>query len=139
MISLKIIRSHPKDTYTIGDLYIDYGNGEGYKFFSNTLEDKVRPSDEPKVYGKTAIPFGIYKITITFSPKFNRLLPLINNVPGFEGIRIHPGNTAEDTEGCILVGVNDQVGFIHHSKATFDELFSILKDSGQDSFTLIIE
>jgi hypothetical protein len=138
MISLKIIRAHLKDTYTIGDMYIDYGNGEGYKFFSNTLEDKVRQVDEPKVYGQTAIPFGIYSLTITFSPKFNRLLPLVNNVPGFEGIRIHPGNTASDTEGCILVGVNDQVGVIHQSKITFDKLFDILTTSKQDSFTLEI-
>jgi hypothetical protein len=139
MISLKIIRSHPKDTYTIGDFYVDYGDRKGYKFFSNTLEDKVRDVNEPKIYGKTAIPFGTYKVTITFSPKFNRLLPLINNVPGFEGIRIHPGNTAEDTEGCVLVGVNDQVGMVHQSKVTFDKLFSILIDSKQESFILIIE
>lgn len=136
MISFKLVRSHPKETYTIGDLYIDYGNG--YKFFSNTLEDKVRSTDEDKVYGKTAIPYGTYTVTITFSPKFNRLLPLINDVPGFTGVRIHPGNTADDTEGCILVGVNDSIGAIHHSKATFDELFNILIESKQDSFTLEI-
>jgi len=138
MIKLKIVRDHLKDTYTIGDMYIDYGDGEGYKFFSNTLEDKVRPTDESKIYGETAIPYGIYSLTITFSPKFNRLLPLVNNVPGFQGIRIHPGNTAEDTEGCILVGVNDQVGAIHQSKVTFDKLFSIFIDSKQESFTIEI-
>jgi len=138
MISLRIKRTHPKDTYTIGDMYLDYGDEEGYKFFSNTLEDEVRPIDEPKIYGKTAIPYGIYSLTITFSPKFNRLLPLVNNVPGFQGIRIHPGNTAEDTEGCILVGVNDQVGMIHQSKVTFDKLFNILVESKQDSFILEI-
>jgi hypothetical protein len=138
MIQFKIVRSHPRDTYTIGDFFIDYGDGEGYKFFSNTLEDKVRQTNEVKVYGKTAIPFGVYMITITLSPKFNRELPLINDVPGFQGIRIHPGNTAEDTEGCILVGVNDQVGAIHHSKDTFDKLFAIMKESEQESFILEI-
>ena len=143
MINFKIIRSHPKPTYCIGDFYIDYGDGKGYQFFSNTLEDTVRDLDhdgvdEVKIFGETSIPYGTYKVTITYSPKFQRDLPLVNNVPGFDGIRIHPGNTAVDTEGCILVGVNDQGGMIHHSKDTFDKLFKIMTDSNQQEFTLEI-
>jgi 3-hydroxy-3-methylglutaryl CoA synthase len=143
MIQFKLIRSHPKDKYTIGDFYIDYGDGLGYQFFSNTLEDTVRDINkdgvnEVKIYGETAIPYGTYKVTITYSPKFQRNLPLVNNVNGFEGVRIHPGNTPQDTEGCILVGVNDQIGQIHQSKVTFDKLFQIMTDSNQKEFTLEI-
>lgn len=136
MIKFKIERTHPKETYCIGDLYID--QGDGYNFFSNTLEDRVRDKNEKKVYGQTAIPYGVYMVTITYSPKFKRDLPLINDVPGFEGIRIHPGNDAEDTYGCILVGVNDQIGKIHHSKDTFDKLFNIMVESKQEKFILEI-
>ena len=144
MIKFKLIRSHPKDTYCIGDFYIDYGDNKEYQFFSNTLEDTIRDLNkdgvnEVKIYGKTAIPYGTYKITITYSPKFQRNLPLINNVNGFEGVRIHSGNTSEDTEGCLLVGVNDQVGQIHHSKVTFDKLFDLMIQSGQEEFILEIQ
>jgi len=68
------------------------------------LEDQVRLS-EPKVYGKTAIPAGRYRISITRSPRFGRDMPLLHDVPGFSGIRIHAGNSAQDTEGCLLPGL----------------------------------
>ena len=143
MIQFKLVRSHLKELYTIGDFYIDYGDGLGYKFFSNSLEDTTRDLDkdgvdEVKIYGETSIPYSTYKVTITYSPKFGRNLPLVNNVKDFEGVRIHPGNSAKDTEGCILLGVNDQVGMIHQSKDTFDKLFQIMTDSKQNEFTLEI-
>jgi len=109
-----------EETYTIGKLYAD-----GVKI-CDTLEDKVRPVGE-KVWGETAIPYGNYKVIITYSNRFKRKLPLLVNVPQFEGIRIHPGNTAVDTHGCILVGVNDVTGQIHQSKFTFYQLFAILE------------
>lgn len=67
-----------------------------------TCEDTVRSG--PKVYGETAIPYGLYNVRVTYSNRFKRPLPLLMHVEGFEGVRIHPGNTANDTEGCILVG-----------------------------------
>jgi hypothetical protein len=80
-----------------------------------TLEDPVRrdpdpstPKNEGKIYGRTAIPAGRYRVTITWSPKFKRLMILLNDVPGFTGIRIHGGRDAEDTLGCPLVGHDRQ-------------------------------
>jgi hypothetical protein len=120
-----------KETYTIGHLYVDNVK------FCDTLEDKVRP-DGVKVYGETAIPEGKYRVILTWSNRFKRRLPLLLNVPMFEGIRIHPGNTAVDTHGCILVGVNDVKGRISQSKFTFYELFKRMTDSKLQEFELEI-
>lgn len=89
------------------------------------LEDVVR--DGPKVYGKTAIPFGRYRVTIARSPRFQRELPLLNAVPNFAGILIHPGNTANDTEGCLLPGLarrtlDDGTQYVSRSREAFDEI-----------------
>jgi hypothetical protein len=125
-MKLILDRKYKKETYTIGNLYIDYNNNFDPELFCNTIEDKVRPAGE-KVYGKTAIPAGTYPIVITYSPKFKRELPLIFNVPGFSGVRIHPGNDENDTEGCILVGENKVKGKVVNSQITFLKLFNILK------------
>jgi hypothetical protein len=97
MLKVKVIRDEFSPDYTTGRMYI---NG---RFFGYTLEDTVRAGGE-KVDGLTAIPAGDYPLTVTYSPKFGRMMPLINNVPGFSGIRIHQGNTAAHTRGCLLVG-----------------------------------
>lgn len=104
--------------YTIGRLYIDE------KFFCHTLEDPVR---EEKIAGKTAIPEGIYNVVVNHSPKFKRDLPLLLDVPYFEGIRIHRGNTAKDTSGCILVGENKVKGQVINSTKYEVELTRLLK------------
>lgn len=101
---------------TLGKLSVD-GAHECY-----TVEDVVRPNGE-KVYGKTAIPAGRYQIVVTMSPRFRRRLPLLLNVPNFEGVRIHPGNTAADTEGCILPGVKRGRDAVYESRKAFDALF----------------
>ncbi len=87
------------DRNIIGDLYIDG------TFFCHTLEDEKR-ADAVKIYGRTAIPNGIYKVKITYSPTFKRNMPLLLDVPMFEVIRMHGGNTSKDTLGCILVAFN---------------------------------
>jgi hypothetical protein len=92
-----LLRRDPSDAVcTIGRLFV---NGV---FECFTLEDIVR--DGPKVQNQTAIPPGRYRVDITHSPHFDRMLPLLVDVPGFTGIRIHAGNTAGDTDGCVLVG-----------------------------------
>lgn len=95
-MELLLRREETTDGCTIGRLYV---NG---KFQCFTLEDPVRTG--PKIAHNTAIPAGRYAVTITRSQRFGRMLPLLLDVPGFDGIRIHPGNTTDDTSGCILVG-----------------------------------
>ena len=123
-MELRLERLWPKAEYTVGRLYID---GE---LFCNTLEDKVADANrngefdgtERKVPGKTAIPYGTYKIFYGWSPRFGRNLPRLLNVTAFDGILIHPGNTAEDSAGCILVGRNTEVGRLTQSRLYSDEL-----------------
>lgn len=138
-MKLLLRRIAKRDTYTIGRLYIDG------KYFCDTLEDTDRNLTsemdedyikEQKVYGKTAIPSGVYQVEITYSPKFRRNMPLVKDVKGFSGIRIHSGNTDEDTEGCILVGKNTKVGMVTDSRKTYNALFSRL--CKKDDITLQI-
>jgi hypothetical protein len=119
IVHLKVIRTDFTSKYTMGKLYVDD------QYFCNTLEDTVRESGV-KVYGETAIPAGKYNVIITFSPKFKRELPLLLNVPNFEGIRIHNGSYPEDSEGCILVGDSFGPGMLTNSKKTINELMDLL-------------
>ena len=140
-MKLELKRTFLGDKYTIGSLFIND------ILFCNTLEDTVRDlnkdgdlndAGEGKVYGQTAIPYGTYEVVITYSNRFKKQLPLLENVKGFEGIRIHPGNTKEDTHGCILVGVNSKKGMVTESKKTFDKLFAILRDAVEMKETIFI-
>ena len=126
-------RIYKGDTYTIGRMFIDG------QYVCDTLEDPVRSLNEyeDKVYGKTAIPEGVYQVKLTYSPRFKKILPEILNVQFFSGIRIHAGNTAEDSEGCILVGENKVKGKVINSKKTLEKLMKILK-SAQDPIFLQI-
>lgn len=114
--------------YTVGKLSVD-GTPNCY-----TLEDKVRESGI-KVHGATAIPIGTYKVVIDMSTRFGRLMPHLLDVPGFTGIRIHPGNTSANTEGCLLVGLTwSGSDFIGSSRLAFNALFDKIKealDSGE--------
>ena len=149
-MELNIKRIARRETYTIGQLYIDG------KYFCDTLEDKDRGlrQDMPiaviratKRKGITAIPTGRYRITLAVqSPKFskraiyqfcNGYLPRLINVPGYDGVLIHIGNTARDTEGCLLVGRNTQVGKVLDSRKTFIELYDRLLGAKDDIYIKI--
>ncbi|QOR57504.1 putative transpeptidase [uncultured phage cr124_1] len=128
-LTLKRIALRP--TYTIGKLYIDD------VYFCDTIEDTVRDlnkngkfdNGEKKVHSKTAIPYGIYEIKWTYSPRFKKYTPQLMNVPSFEGIRIHAGNTSADTEGCLILGKNKLVGKVLNSRATINKFYPIIKNA----------
>lgn len=133
-MKLRVERLWKKPTYTVGRLYVDG------KLYCNTLEDVVRDLDkEAKVPGKTAIPAGTYKVIFNWSPKFGRNLPRLLNVPHFDGILIHPGNTADDSAGCILVGKNTEVGRLTESRYTSDKLNVLIEDAQRHGEEIIIE
>ena len=119
-----------KKTYTVSRLLID---GE---YFCDVLEDTVRTG--PKVWGETAIPAGTYKMRLSKSARFGRVLPEILNVPNFTGIRIHGGTTAEDSHGCLLVGINEVKGKVLKSQITLAKLLMVMTNSGESEFTIII-
>lgn len=134
-MKIEVKRIAKKNTYTIGKMYI---NG---KYYCDTLEDKDRGISQStplstiksiKVAGSTAIPTGIYKVIVNMSPKFKRNLPRLLNVPGFEGILIHRGNTDKDSAGCILVGENKVVGRVINSTKYETELVSLLQATKED-------
>ena len=126
-MKLTLVRDTFTDKSTIGILEVDG------QFFSYTLEDKDRKLEDggEKVYGQTCIPRGAYEVIIDFSPKYNKEMPHILKVPGYEGIRIHSGNKSEDTEGCILVGSSKSKDFVGNSKVTFDKLMELLDKAYQ--------
>ena len=138
-MKIKLVRIAFKETYTIGKLYVDG------KYVCDTIEDKDRGLDNSmtvneilrkKIKGQTAIPTGHYIIEITYSHKFKRMMPLLLGVKGFSGIRIHSGNTAKDSEGCLLVGKNTQVGMVTESRNTYQRLFAMMQ--GEKNITIDI-
>jgi hypothetical protein len=112
-MELLLKRGPSSDKSTIGELSIDG------KFECFILEDPVRPVKIPKI---TAIPAGRYEIVRTFSNRFQRILPLLLNVPNFDGVRMHPGNKAEDTDGCLLPGKAKSKDWVSQSDAAFKQL-----------------
>ena len=134
-MKIEVKRIAKRSTYTIGKMYID-GN-----YFCDTLEDVDRGINQKdsldtikkiKVVGATAIPTGTYKVIVNMSPKFQRNLPRLIDVPGFEGILIHRGNTDKDTAGCILVGENKVVGKVINSTVYEKKLVNILQNTKED-------
>lgn len=130
-MKLKLKRIAFKPTYTIGRLFVDG------KYVCDTIEDRDRGLTDSmtleeimrlKKYGETAIPYGTYRVQITYSPKFKKMMPILIGVKGFEGVRIHSGNTAKDSLGCLLVGRNTKVGMVTESRKTYNMLYDLIKD-----------
>ena len=152
-MKLKVERRWPKVTYTIGRLYID-----GIRY-CETLEDYdrgLRQSDplrdiqRRKIAGETAIPKGTYEVAMNVtSPKYAGVawyynfcrgkMPRLKDVPGFDGILIHPGTSALDTKGCILVGKNTKVGKLTDSRACFMEVYKLMKEAADHGEKITIE
>lgn len=142
-MNILLKRTYKSDTYTIGKLYV---NNE---YFSDTLEDRDRGLSQSmklsdiiaiKVRGQTAIPLGTYIVKWTFSNRFQRYMPLVMDVPGFEGIRIHSGNSNADTEGCILVGENKIKGKVINSRVAVNRLYNMIQkaDDSNEKITITI-
>lgn len=119
-LELRLVRNQYSSASTIGELHVDG------RFECFTLEDRVRAA---KSAGTTAIPPGRYEVAVTWSNRFERPLPLLMDVPNYSGVRIHTGNKAEDTEGCILVGRRRLSDFVGESKVAFDALFPKIRDA----------
>ncbi len=120
MLEFFLRREASTEEYTHGSLY------NGTSFFCFTLEDPVRAE---KIPGETAIPQGKYRIIINYSPRFKKELPLLLKVPGFSGIRIHAGNSAFDTEGCILVGTQKAQGKVLNSRLALADLMGEIQEA----------
>lgn len=153
-MDLRVDRKWKKEKYTISNLYVDG------VWFCNVIEDKDRGLKKTmslaqikakKVPNETAIPTGTYAITMKVqSPKFSQwkysrlygfckgYLPRLLGVPGFEGILIHIGNTADSSSGCLCVGINDRKGMVTKSTATFYKLYALLKEADERGENIFI-
>lgn len=127
-MKLKLERFDCQEDYTGGKLYIDN------VFECYVLEDALRSI---KIPGQTAIPFGVYKVVLSYSPRFARKLPELLNVPNFTGVRIHRGNTTRDTEGCLLVGRSLKGQYLEESKLAFDALMLKLDQKQEIEITIV--
>lgn len=134
-MEMRLTRKEYTEISTIGDLGVDR------RFECYTLEDRVRPPGG-KVFGKTAVPPGRYEVVIDWSNRFQGMMPHILNVPMFEGVRIHAGNAAENTEGCVLVGLGKEKDYIRESRIAFNRLFAKMetaKGAGERIFLEIVD
>lgn len=132
-MKLVLTRHARRADYTIGRLEDENG-----KKLCDTLEPIWRNYDggEMKIPRKSAIPEGTYRVVTTYSLRFRKYLPLLVGVPGFEGVRIHSGNTSRDTEGCILVGQNLQVGKVLWSRITLEKLMKLIENEKEIYLTI---
>ena len=133
MMQIMLTRNWKKPDYTIGRIFINNA------FFSNSMEppDRGLRQDMPlaeikrlKIKNKTAIPTGTYKVMMTWSSKYQKKMPEIMKVPGFDGVRIHPGNYPKDTRGCVLPGENSVKGMVVNSTKYFNQFVSMLEGAG---------
>ena len=142
-MELRIDRKYKGIDYVISNLYVD---GKKFGYVLEDTDRRLRQEMQEatirreKIYGKTAIPYGRYKITLSVkSPRFSEqkfykevcggYLPRLEKVPGFDGVLIHVGNYPKDTEGCLLVGIEKGNDMILKSKSAFKKLYPLLKEA----------
>jgi hypothetical protein len=130
MIQFKVERKYLKSEYTIGNLY--YKTDQDWIWLCNTMEPPVKDNSKD-----TAIPTGQYKFILTFSPEFKTRVPLILNVPGRTAIEWHYGNYPKDTLGCLLVGINTNIGELHSSYVIFKQIMEILQANKQAEYDVL--
>ena len=132
-MKLTLTRIAKRADYTIGRLADEKGEK-----ICDTLEPTWRDykGGEKKVKGRSAVPEGTYRVVVTRSPRVGRYLPLLVGVPGFEGVRIHSGNTSRDTEGCMLVGQNLQAGKLLWSRLELEHLMKLIENEKEISLTI---
>lgn len=142
-LEFRLVREEFTTESTVGKLYFRLSDRDPWTWLCWTLEDVVReapgkPVEAWKVNGQTAIPRGAYAVRVTRSARFGVDLPLLLDVPGFAGIRIHGGNTAADTEGCILVAHHHPREDVIQGKAT-GEVLAILGTCGNQAMITICD
>lgn len=141
-LEFRVLREELTDVSTVGRLFMRNGPDDPWTWICYTLEDAVRevqgqPVAAWKARGRTTIPYGSYGLVVTMSVRFGKPLPLLVDVPGFAGVRIHGGNTAADTEGCILVAHSHPARDVIRGNAT-PEVLAILGTAGNRA-TITIE
>lgn len=145
ILNLYLFRTHLKEKYTIGNLYHTLSDcknknmnilSKGYE--CDTLEDKFRGNDltYTKVPGETCIPEGTYRIVMTWSNHFKKMLPQLQDVPFFTDIFIHSGNTPKDTKGCVICGENKVVGAVINSTIKTNEVISLIEKADESYITI---
>ena len=136
-MEIKVVRYILTNEYTVGKMYID---GE---YITDTIEDRFREIEkkEDKVYGVTAIPCGSYPVVLDFSSKYSKMMPHILDVPYFSGIRIHSGNSDEDSLGCLIVGdycPGVAGGWLKNSRIAYSKVFEKLQQASDKSERIFI-
>jgi hypothetical protein len=135
-VKLKLERKFLNENSTEGNLYVDG------KWFCHVIEDKVRAKpgewdNSHKVYAKTAIPYGNYQVLVTWSNRFKRMLPLLINVPDFQGIRIHNGRTETSSAGCLIVSYKAGKGYVINDKKAMNDLTDMISEAQKKSKVFI--
>jgi len=135
-MKLRLERGVSKYGATIGQLFID---SQEECWILEDEDRKLEDNPDAKIHAKTCIPRGVYSVVITISNRFKRELPLLVDVPGIDGVRIQPGNTSADTEGCLLPGRTRTDRTVGESKVAFNALFGKIQQGLQDGDTCSIE
>lgn len=133
-MKIEIKRDIKGNTYTAGKMYVDG------RHFADTLEPRaIDWSKEEKTLGKTAIPEGTYKVEMRYSTKFKTQMPYVQNVPHFDGIMLHVGNSVRDSRGCILIGTRTYPSVLTHSRDAVNRLILLMEEHKGESVTLTVK